>query len=564
MSDNFKFVQAQPFTLAGSGCTIGATTITLASFAQIDGTLLTMTDFGTKGFLTAEPGNGTREEQLSFTGVVQNANGTATLTGVSNVLFVDPYTETSGTGKSHPGGSTIIITNTSGFYGQLTSKSDDETITGTWTFTNPNYPRMDTDTPYPTDNAQLATKAYADSLTFAGAPNATTTQKGIVELATQAEVDAKTATGGTGASLVSTPALARSTLLNDYKADTGAANAYVITPAPAITAYAAGQIFSFKATNANTTTSTLNVNALGAKTIKKNGTLNLVANDILAGQIVVVEYDGTNLQMISEVGNNKISQIGTEIYAADSVGTDAYAITLVPALAAYVTGMVINFNAGTANTGAATLAVNGLAAKTIKKRGGTADLNDNDIRSGQVASVVYDGTNFQLQSLPGTSGNKIAFDTTGTTVASTNVETTIFTTTVTGGTLGTGNAIVTKLYMSALTGTSRTLTLKFKYGVTTLITQTVATNAQTLAGLIEFVLFANAATGAQLGELSILGIIKGDVVSGTSAHVFSSAATGSSSIDSTANQTLAVTATWDSSSSSSLVIDKVTAELIYA
>jgi hypothetical protein len=37
-----------------------------------------------------------------------------------------------------------------------------------------------------------------------------------------------------------------------YYADTGAADAYVITPAPAITAYAAGQRFSFKATNANT------------------------------------------------------------------------------------------------------------------------------------------------------------------------------------------------------------------------------------------------------------------------------------------------------------------------
>lgn len=90
----------------------------------------------------------------------------------------------------------------------------------------------------------------------------------------------------------------------NYFAETGAANAYVITPSPSIGAYAIGQRFSFKATNANTTTSTLNINALGAKTIlRADGVTVLVANDILAGQIVSVEYDGTNFIMLSGTGN---------------------------------------------------------------------------------------------------------------------------------------------------------------------------------------------------------------------------------------------------------------------
>jgi hypothetical protein len=300
MAQNFKFVQNQFSTLAGSGCTIGATTITLVSFTQIDGTPLTMTDFGAIGFGTLEPGNGAKEEQIAWTGIVLNANGTSTLTGVAHVLFVSPYTRTSGTTMSHPGGIKFIVTNTAGFYDQFVAKDDDGQIDETLTFTNPNYPRMDTATPPPTDDEQLATKKYVDDTAIAGAPNATTTVKGIVEIATQAEVDAKTAIGGTGASLVPTPALARSTLLSDYVADTGAANAYVITPSPAITAYTAGQIFSFKAANTNTTTSTLNVNALGAKTINKlNGATALAVGDIVAGQIVTVEYDGTVFQMIS-------------------------------------------------------------------------------------------------------------------------------------------------------------------------------------------------------------------------------------------------------------------------
>jgi len=120
MADNAKYLQTQAYTLAGSGCTLAATSITLTNMLQIDGvTLVTMADFGSKGFATIEPGNGTQEEQISFTGITQNSNGTATLTGVHNVLFSTPYTETSGTALSHAGGTTFVISNTSGFYARL-------------------------------------------------------------------------------------------------------------------------------------------------------------------------------------------------------------------------------------------------------------------------------------------------------------------------------------------------------------------------------------------------------------------------------------------------------------
>lgn len=86
-----------------------------------------------------------------------------------------------------------------------------------------------------------------------------------------------------------------------YAADSGAADAYVITLSPAITAYAAGQEFKFLAGNANTGTSTLNVNGLGAKTIKKNVSVNLSAGDIQASSIVKVIYDGTNFQLLKSL-----------------------------------------------------------------------------------------------------------------------------------------------------------------------------------------------------------------------------------------------------------------------
>jgi len=85
------------------------------------------------------------------------------------------------------------------------------------------------------------------------------------------------------------------------------------------------------------------------------------------------------------------------VFAADSQGSDTYVITISPALTAYTTGQVISFTANTANTGAATLNVNGLGAKTIKKLH-DQDLATGDIEAGSVITVVYDGTNFQMTS----------------------------------------------------------------------------------------------------------------------------------------------------------------------
>lgn len=84
-----------------------------------------------------------------------------------------------------------------------------------------------------------------------------------------------------------------------YAADTGAADAYVLTLSPALDAYITGMPIAFKATYANTGASTVDINELGAIAIKKNINEDLVAGDILAGQIVTVIYDGTNFQMMA-------------------------------------------------------------------------------------------------------------------------------------------------------------------------------------------------------------------------------------------------------------------------
>ncbi|MFA5161137.1 MAG: hypothetical protein WC421_02735 [Elusimicrobiales bacterium] len=87
-------------------------------------------------------------------------------------------------------------------------------------------------------------------------------------------------------------------------------------------------------------------------------------------------------------------------YAEDSGANNAYAVALSPALPEYVAGFPIWFKAASANTGPATLNVNGLGAVAIKKNGVT-EMSPGDIAAGAVICVVYDGVAFQPVNLAG-------------------------------------------------------------------------------------------------------------------------------------------------------------------
>jgi hypothetical protein len=65
-----------------------------------------------------------------------------------------------------------------------------------------------------------------------------------------------------------------------------------------VSAYTTHDIYEIIFTNANTGSSTININSLGAKTLKKSVSTNLANGDILAGQAYIIVYDGTNFQVI--------------------------------------------------------------------------------------------------------------------------------------------------------------------------------------------------------------------------------------------------------------------------
>jgi len=88
-----------------------------------------------------------------------------------------------------------------------------------------------------------------------------------------------------------------------YELTTGSANAYSLSLNPGLANYYTGLVVHFKANFSNTGAVTLNIDGLGAVPLKRNYDQDLSSGDIKNGQLVIVMYDGTNFQMLSQIGN---------------------------------------------------------------------------------------------------------------------------------------------------------------------------------------------------------------------------------------------------------------------
>jgi hypothetical protein len=99
----------------------------------------------------------------------------------------------------------------------------------------------------------------------------------------------------------------------------GANNAYACSLVPPISAYVAGSTYWFRANAANTGAATIAFNSLPPKTIKKSADQDVSANDIKAGQWVMLTYDGTTMQMQSQTGTTPVTAgVGTGLLRAGS------------------------------------------------------------------------------------------------------------------------------------------------------------------------------------------------------------------------------------------------------
>lgn len=91
---------------------------------------------------------------------------------------------------------------------------------------------------------------------------------------------------------------------------TGPSAALVLTPAPAITAYAAGQRFRVKFNRASTGADTINISAIGPKSLKQYDSTGAKIPAVFAvDQLSDVEYDGTDAVLIDQLPSTNTSGV---------------------------------------------------------------------------------------------------------------------------------------------------------------------------------------------------------------------------------------------------------------
>lgn len=163
---------------------------------------------------------------------------------------------------------------------------------------------------------------------------------------------------------------------------------------------------------------TFQINTAGqpvvAGTVITATAFNALTADLATGLSTCVTKDGqTTVTANLPMGGNKLTGLGAGTLGTDSArlsqvqgnitsllgvtGIDTIAAAGSPQVTAYATGQMFWFVAAGTNTGATTLNIDSLGAKSITR--GTAALAAGDIISGAIALVVYDGTQFQLLSI---------------------------------------------------------------------------------------------------------------------------------------------------------------------
>ena|SRR3990167_8412258 len=122
----------------------------------------------------------------------------------------------------------------------------------------------------------------------------------------------------------------------------------------------------------------------------------IATNPIFLKGQVIFETD-TNRSKLGDgvTAYNSLSYSASSTYYTVASGTDTYVATFtIPLIISYFEGMTLLVKFTNANTGASTINVNALGAKTIQKQG--VALPAGYILAGAINEIVYDGTVFQI------------------------------------------------------------------------------------------------------------------------------------------------------------------------
>jgi hypothetical protein len=154
-------------------------------------------------------------------------------------------------------------------------------------------------------------------------------------------------------------------------------------------------------------------------TVISSTAFNALTADLATGLSTTMTKDGqTTATANIPMGTFKFTGLGVGSAATDSAnisqvqssfgsfltvsGTDTITATVSPSLTAYAAGQMFAFVAANTNTGAVTINISSLGAKSITKTGTTA-LVAGDLTANYLYVVVYDGTQFQVVGVSATS-----------------------------------------------------------------------------------------------------------------------------------------------------------------
>jgi hypothetical protein len=147
-------------------------------------------------------------------------------------------------------------------------------------------------------------------------------------------------------------------------------------------------------------------------TVISSTAFNALTADLATGLSTALTKDGQTTPTANlPMGTFKFTGMGNGSAATDSAtiaqvqnsfgsfltvsGTDTITASVSPSLTAYATGQMFAFVAANTNTGAVTINISSLGAKSITKTGTTA-LVAGDLTANYLYVVVYDGTQFQV------------------------------------------------------------------------------------------------------------------------------------------------------------------------
>lgn len=107
-----------------------------------------------------------------------------------------------------------------------------------------------------------------------------------------------------------------------YGVTAGSVNTYTLALSPVLTAYTAGVCVAVRIHAANTGSSTININGLGARTIKDSKGNNLIAGKLVLNSVYTLRYDGTNFMLQGE-GGEYGTATASQVLTGYTIGTDA-------------------------------------------------------------------------------------------------------------------------------------------------------------------------------------------------------------------------------------------------